>query len=401
VTEGGASLDLGFLGFERGAHLLVARALRGVPVAGRIVVTGGDPALGVHLRAWARRHGHGFIPMADRTATWELVRGPAELQRWQGAERAGRPDVDGIVDRPPAHWGLAARGALIEPGGPAPSFDIDRREVVWADLAPRLYAHAAAAQWDPATAVDWAATPAEPVPDDVESAVVQVMTYLVENEQAALVVPAGLLARVHPHFREVQQLLAVQAADEARHVEVFSRRAMLRGGPMGTSSAGGRSSLATLLGEHDFSLAAFLLSVLGEGSFLALLSFLEQHAPDPVTARITHLARIDEARHVAFGVAHLEHQSSLDPTLRGALRSAIERRHDALVDTAGLNADVFDALVLLAAGAWTPEAIAHGYDQVQELNHVMDEGRRQRLARLGFPPDEAAELSRLHTRNFM
>jgi hypothetical protein len=228
-----------------------------------------------------------------------------------------------------------------------------------------------------------------------------VMTYLVENEQAALVVPAALLARVHPHFREVQQLLAVQAADEARHVEVFSRRAMLHGGPMGTSSAGGRSSLATLLAEPDFSLASFLLSVLGEGSFLALLGFLEQHAPDPVTARITHLARVDEARHVAFGVAHLEHQSALDPTLRGSLRAAIERRHDALVDTAGLNADVFDALVLLAAGDWTPEAIARGHAAVQGLHRAMDDGRRQRLARLGFPPDEAAELSALHTRNFM
>jgi hypothetical protein len=31
----------------------------------------------------------------------------------------------------------------------------------------------------------------------------------------------------------------------------------------------------------------------------------------------------------------------------------------------------------------------------------MDEGRRQRLTRLGFPYDEAAELSALHTRNFM
>jgi hypothetical protein len=396
-----APLDLGFLGFEQGAHLLVARALRGVPVGGRVVVTGGDPALGVHLRAWARRQGHGFGVLADRTAAWELVRGPAELQRWQGAERAGGPGVDGIVDRPPARWGLAARGALVEPGATETGFDIDRREVVWADLAPRLYAHAAAAQWDPATAVDWAATPAVPVPDDVEAAVVQVMTYLVENEQAALVVPAALLARVHPHFREVQQLLAVQAADEARHVEVFSRRAMLHGGPMGTSSAGGRSSLATLLAEPDFSLASFLLSVLGEGSFLALLGFLEQHAPDPVTARITHLARVDEARHVAFGVAHLEHQSALDPSLRGALRAAIERRHDALVDTAGLNADVFDALVLLAAGGWTPEAIARGHAAVQELHRAMDDGRRRRLSRLGFPPDEAAELSALHTRNFM
>jgi hypothetical protein len=401
VPDGGAPLDLGFLGFERGAHLLVGRALRHRPVGGRITVTGGDPALGVHLRAWARQQGHGFAVRSDRTATWELTRGSAETDRWVGAERAGGPGVDGIVARPPARWGLAARGALVEAGGPPGRFDLDDRDVVWADLAPRLYAHAVAAQWDPATAVDWTATPDRPVPVDVEAAVVQVMTYLVENEQAALVVPAALLARVHPHFREVQQLLAVQAADEARHMEVFTRRALLHGAEMGTSSAGGRSSLATLLAEPDFSLATFLLSVLGEGSFLALLAFLERHAPDPVTARVTHLARIDEARHVAFGVAHLEHQGHRDPTLPGTLRAAVERRHDALVDTAGLNADVFDALVVLAAGDWTPESIARGHDAVQELHHAMDDGRRRRLARLGFPPDEAAELSALHTRNFM
>ena len=255
------------------------------------------------------------------------------------------------------------------------------------------------AHWDPATAVDWAAPVA--LPDEIEAAVVQVMTYLVENEQAALVIPARLLARVHPHFREVQQLLAVQAADEARHMEVFTRRALLHGAEMGTSSVGGRASLTTLLAEPDFSLASFLLSVLGEGSFLSLLAFLGDHAPDPIARQVTRLARVDEARHVAFGVAHLEHQSALDPALRGKLRAAVERRHNALIDTAGLDADVFDALVVLAAGEWTPAAIARGYRAVEDLNHAMDDGRRQRLARLGFPPDEAAALSALHTRNFM
>ncbi|MEU2347871.1 hypothetical protein [Modestobacter sp. NPDC049651] len=392
-----ALVDLARLGFDAGAHLLVRRALRGVPIGGRLRVRGSDPALGVHLRAWCRAEGHGFA--VDPDGGYDVVRGDAEELRWAGAERAGDPTPGGIVRRPPAHWGLAARGALVEAGGPAPGFDVADRDVVWADLAPRLYAHAAAAQWDPATAVDWTLTDA--LPAEIEAAVVQVMTYLVENEQAALVIPARLLARVHPHFREVLQLLAVQAADEARHMEVFTRRALMVGGQMGTSSAGGRESLHSLLNEADFSLASFLLSVLGEGSFLSLLGFLDQHAPDPVTRQVTRLARVDEARHVAFGVAHLEHQGALDPTLRGRLRAAIERRHDALVDTAGLNADVFDSLVVLAAGEWTPEAIARGHRAVQQLHATMDDGRRQRLHRLGFPDDEAAELSSLHTRNFM
>jgi hypothetical protein len=38
---------------------------------------------------------------------------------------------------------------------------------------------------------------------------------------------------------------------------------------------------------------------------------------------------------------------------------------------------------------------------VQRLQQDMDEGRRRRLARLGFTDEEAAELSVLHTRNFM
>jgi hypothetical protein len=83
------------------------------------------------------------------------------------------------------------------------------------------------------------------------------------------------------------------------------------------------------------------------------------------------------------------------------LRAAVERRHDALLESAGLNQRVFDALVLLAAGEWQPKAIARGYAAVAELQAAMDDGRQRRLVRLGFPPHEAAALSALHTRNFM
>ena len=42
-----------------------------------------------------------------------------------------------------------------------------------------------------------------------------------------------------------------------------------------------------------------------------------------------------------------------------------------------------------------------GWRAVRDLQARMDEGRRRRLAAIGFPDDEAAELSALHTRNFM
>ncbi|CCH18068.1 hypothetical protein [Micromonospora lupini] len=395
-------IDLGGLGFDRGAHLLVQRALAGLPPGGRVAVSGTDAALGVHLPAWCRSRGHRVEwpdPAHRSRLVAVVVRGTADDDRWFGAERAGPPLPAALHSRPPPRWGLGARGALLEAGGPEARFDLDDRDLVWADIAPTLYAQAAARQWDPQTAVPWDDTFA--LPADVEAAVVQVMTYLVENEQAALVVPARFIGRIHPHFREVVQLLAVQVADEARHMEVFSRRALLRGAELGTSSAGGRQSLFTLVAESDFALASFLLSVLGEGSFVDLLGFLVRHAPDPVTRRICWLAMQDERRHVVFGMAHLEHQATVDPLLRDRLRAAIHRRHDALADTAGLNADVFDALVVLAAGGWNPDDVAAGFAHVRALQQAMDQGRQRRLVRLGFRPDEAAALSALHTRNFM
>ena len=68
---------------------------------------------------------------------------------------------------------------------------------------------------------------------------------------------------------------------------------------------------------------------------------------------------------------------------------------------ADLNDEVFDALVLLAAGAASPEAIARGWAAVQELQRDMHESRRIRLARLQFTTAESDALSALHTRNFM
>lgn len=182
---------------------------------------------------------------------------------------------------------------------------------------------------------------------------------------------------------------------------MFTRRAGPTGLPMALSTVGGRASLQTLLDEPDFAVASFLLSVMGEGTFLSLLAFLERHAPDPLTRRIAQLSRNDEARHVAFAMAHLGRHLEIDADLRPRLARAVEQRHRALQQTAGINDDVFDALVLLAAGHPAPAAIAVGWRAAQQLQRDMHDGRRASLARLGFTTGEADALASLHTRNFM
>jgi hypothetical protein len=380
-------IELGDLGLDEGAHLLIRHALA---EAVRIEVTGTSPTLAVDLPAWCRAKGHA----CERTpGGYAIARGP---DRWAQAERAGS---DAPVEHAPARWGMAARGALVEAGAPELELSLADKVEVWADEAPRLYAQAASAQWDPATAIPWDA----PIdhPPEVEDAVVQVMTYLIENETAALLVPVRFLARLHPHFREVMQLLAIQAADEARHIEVFTRRARLRRDLLGLSTASGQASLASLFDEPEFAVASFLLAVLGEGTFLSLLWFLRDHAPDACTREVARLAAQDEARHVAFGIAHLARHAAHDPELLDRLGAATERRHTALAHTAGLNEEVFDALVLLAAGSWDPAALRRGHHAVLELKRTMDDGRRLRLERIGFSPEQSARLSALHTRNFM
>lgn len=393
-------VDLGQLAFDRGGAMLLKRALRLCPRGEPITVAGSAPELAVHLRAWCRGEGHGFALAEHCVAI--VQPGDATAQRWAGAERAGYADAQApgaVADHPPQRWGLAARGALVEAGSPEFRFPLREKDEVWSEDAARLYAQAAAAQWDPATAIPWD-TPFE-LPEEVEDAVVQIMTYLVENETAALLVPSRFLAQLHPHFREVMQVLAIQAADEARHVEVFTRRALLKRRELGLSTAGGQASLQTLVEEPDFAIASFLLSVLGEGTFLSLLWFIERNAPDVVTAAVCRLAAQDEARHVAFGMSHLRSHIAADAGLPAALMNAVRKRHDALRHTAGLNSEVFDALVLMAAGSWTPADLARGHDAVDALQREMHTQRTKRLLRLGFLEAEAEEMSALHTRNFM
>lgn len=398
------SIDIEDVGFEHGAHLLIKHALRGVAPGGRLAVRSRAPDFGVHLLGWCRAQGHRLELAPDTPGLAWITPGDAHASRWSGAERANAsnadsPPADGVAEHAAPGWGLAARGALVEAGGPDFGFALDTKRAIWADDIAHLYAQAQAQQWDPNDAIDW--NQPFDLPDEVEDAVVQMMTYLIENENAALLVPARFLGQVHPHYREVTQLLAIQIADEARHIEVFTRRARLKRPQIGVSTVGGQASLKTLFDEGEFAVASFLLSVLGEGTFVSLLRFLQEHAPDPVTRQVARLTARDEARHVAFGMAHLEYQLERDPDLRGRLALAVESRFDALAQTAGLNEEVFDALVLMAAGGWSPRQVVDGFAKVQALKDDMASGRQMRMKRLGFEQDHARRLAALHTRNFM
>ena len=384
-----AQVDLEDLELHEGAAVLLRHALESLKAGQWLEVRGTAAELGHTLPAWCRTAGHAYATGTDR-ATYKIQR--ADISAFT------------ITPTSPAEsalpsWGLAPRGATVELGGPQFAFTLREKRDLWAEELSAIYRQAVNNQWSAGRDVPWSQLPK--LPTEIEAAVCQIMIFLTENEFAALYVPARFIPRIHPHYREVVEVLAAQVADEARHAEAFTRRAEAGGLGLGTTASSGLLSLQTLLEEPDFTTAAFLLCVMGEGTFLTLLGFLEQYAPDPVTQTLMRLAHRDEARHVAFGVAHLRYALKCEPEKRTLLAAAVERRSRALASMSGLSAYVNDAMVVLAGGGILPSQVRRGTERVAELQRDMHVARRQRLLSLGFEEEEAERMSAFHTKNFM
>jgi hypothetical protein len=195
--------------------------------------------------------------------------------------------------------------------------------------------------------------------------------------------------------------LATQVRDEARHIEVFVKRALANGGGLQFSSASTQASLKTLLDQEDFVQASFMLSVLGEGTFLDLLKYVEAHAPERVTREIARRTRIDETRHVHFALDHIRSVLRNEPAVKGSLYRAIANRASVLSGMKGLNPLVDESLVIIAGGGLAPERLPSAMKARAQLYETMHENRVRRLIAIGFTEREAQELSQLHTPNFM
>jgi len=388
VNAAAVAIDGGSLPLGGGLLALLRPALLLLAPGGVVALRSCSPGVRQDLPSWCRVERHEYLGCErdpDGRDRHLIRRGVFSVPR------ATSPDPSEADPR----TGFAPRGALVEPGGPSYPVTLTNRDRAQPPETRQLYDQAVAAQWD---AADLAWDRVRPLAPALERALVQVMTFLAENELSALYVPSKFVARLHPAFAETAQFLATQLMDEARHIDVFLRRA---GDARGVSSVTTSRSLLALLELEDFTEAAFLLSVLGEGTFLDLLRFVETHAPDEVTADLARRARADEARHVRFGVAHVRHALATNPGTARQLEAAVRRRATALSGVGGVPPPIQDALTVLAAGSDEPRRVARGHEAFRQLLVEMHEGRLKRLTHAGFTPAQADLLSELHTPNFM
>jgi len=415
ITQVGViAVDAGELPLGGGLLALVRPALDQLEPGGVLAVLSKSRAVREDLSSWchAQRHEYlGVEEIADGSDRHLISRGRFSVPLKPTEEKSALESHDGrltaadvlkAVPMPASADpinGFAPRGAHIEPGGPSYPFTLNERDRVAPPEVAVLYDQAVSAQWDATTDIPWSKV--RPLPPDLERALIQVMTFLAENELSALYLPSRFIAKIHPAYAEVAMFLATQLADEARHIDVFLKRARLCGRGLGISSVTTSRSLLSLLQTDDFTEAAFLLSILGEGTFLDLLSFIERYAPDEATAELISRARNDESRHVHFGLAHVRAGLAADPNLYGRLEAAVRRRAAALHGIDGVPAPLQDALTILAAGSTQARAVAKGHQAFRQLLETMHLNRVRRLGNAGFTAAQAKIISELHTPNFM
>lgn len=413
TSQAAIAIDGGNLPLGGGLLSLIRPAIGLLEPGGVLAVFSTSRAVAQDLPSWCRVERHTYlgcesIEGRDRHL---VERGRLGVPRGEREWGMRLPKRDGQIsaadvlravpmpERASVETGFAPRGARVEPGGPRYPFTLVERDRVAPPEVAQLYDQAVSAQWDSSRDVPW--DEIGDLPPALEAAVGQVMTFLAENELSALYVPSRFLPRIHPAFVETAMFLATQLADEARHIDVFLKRARVAGGGLGISSVTTSRSLLSLMEYEDFTEAAFVLSVLGEGTFLDLLRFVEEHAPDGCTAEIARRTRADESRHVHFGMAHVRHALASDPSLFSRLEAAVRKRAATLHDVGGVPAPLQDALTVLAAGGTEPRAIARGHEAFRALVETMHAARIKRLERAGFTEAQAETMSLLHTSNFM
>lgn len=306
---------------------------------------------------------------------------------------------DSILTKAPQNQGLMARDTIIENGSINYNFEINHKEQLWADSVGKLYEEGKNAQWNATSDIAWNEIPTyEPA---FERAICQIMTYLIENEFSALYIPGKFISKMNPYYMEIPLFLGSLMNDEARHIEVFTKRANANGGGMQYSSTVTQRSLYSLFKEDDYVKSSFLLHVMGEGTFIDLLKFLEEFMPDETTKKILQYVRRDESRHVAYGMTHLKSVLEQNPKKINALKDTAFKRKEFMDELNGESTLLLEAMSMLAGGGTSIRNYTQGYEAVNELKKKMDTNRVKRLVDIGIDEDLAHDISKIHTPNFM
>lgn len=300
----------------------------------------------------------------------------------------------------PDRQGLAPYGVSIESASPDYHFNIQHDNDIFSPQAENLYEEAKKMQWNASNDIKWQEIP--PFSPDLQFAIAQIMTYLSENELSALYIPSRFLSTISPYFTTTPLLLSSIIGDEARHIESFLKRANATGLGVQYSTLTTQQSLYSLYKQKDYFTSSFLLHIMGEGTFIDLLNFLQESFKalgDEASAHLLYLAKRDEARHVAFGQSNVKHVIANNPDKIAVLKNVVFERKNYLDSHSGESSLLLESMAILRGGG--EGYISRGFEEVILLKKKMEKNRTKRLVECGIDEELAWDLSKAHTPNFM
>jgi P-aminobenzoate N-oxygenase AurF len=159
------------------------------------------------------------------------------------------------------------------------------------------------------------------------------VSQFLHGEQGALVVAARLVEMV-PTV-ESKCYAASQTADEARHVEVFSRYLREKVPAMYPVAPPLGALITDILTEQRWDVTALGMQIMVEALAMAAFRLADSTFHDDLIKQIARLVARDEARHVSFGVL------SLEGVYREMTRAELADREEMVLEAAYLTRQRF------------------------------------------------------------
>lgn len=232
------------------------------------------------------------------------------------------------------------------------AYTVRTKHEIWLENASFLYEEALQRQWSSATDVPWHTI--EPLPDDIEQAQCQLATFLTEVEFVAGDVPARWIAQTTPDYFEPRNVLLAQVMDEARHMDVFRKRALANGGGLMQATGGTAGVVGSIDLARDFTEMSSRLHISGEGAVLTIFRMGELMAYNDAEKAMYRLCAQDEARHVAFGVMHMRYMAENAPERREEIECYLDEAERQILagsqNPAGAQTQSSESLALLLGG---------------------------------------------------
>jgi hypothetical protein len=272
-----------------------------------------------------------------------------------------------------------ARGAVKREGVPHIGYFLDKKSDVWSENATLLYEEAVQRQWSSATDIPWEKL--EELPDEIERAFCQLCTFLTEVEFIAGDTPGQWIPRISNDHFETKLFLCSQIMDEARHLDVFRKRALANGG--GLLQASPTSSLRTIINARDFTEMSAIMHVQAEGFVQSMFRMGELIAQNDAEKRIFRLCAQDESRHLGFGVMHLKYVLEHEPQRREEIHAYLDESENADPETGTFGIQVAESLIVLLGGG--KDNADEGFNKFMALRKRQVQEYLHRLEVAGMP----------------